>query len=292
MSDPRTVPFSKTHRDENFPVASRLIAGRHRPAILAFYRFARAADDIADHPDLEPAEKLRRLDEMEATLFAEAEDADAIPLRRVLERSRLSARHPGDLLTAFRQDVVRTRYESWDELMAYCALSAMPVGRMVLDIHHESPATWPASDALCAALQVINHLQDCGKDYRELGRVYLPLDVLAEHRASVEMLGRDEATPELRRAIRALAEKTRALLDLSDTLPGETRDRRLGIEIAVIRRLAGALVERLTQYDPLSERVHLSKAAMLALAFPVIIKGGRRWFERPATRRNRVELRR
>ena len=76
-------------------------------------------------------------------------------------------------------DVTKRRYRDWDDLMNYCRYSAMPVGRFVLDVHGEPRSTWPANDALCAALQIINHLQDCGEDYRNLDRVYLPLDLLA-----------------------------------------------------------------------------------------------------------------
>ena len=104
-------------------------------------------------------------------------------------------------------DATKLRYRDWDDLIDYCRYSAMPVGRFVLDVHGESRATWPASDALCAALQVINHLQDCGKDYRDLDRVYLPLDALAAPAPTVEDARRaDSATP----ALRALLCRARA----------------------------------------------------------------------------------
>ena len=87
---------------------------------------------------------------------------------------------------AFRRDVTKLRYADWGELMDYCRYSAMPVGRYVLDVHGETRATWPLTDALCAALQIINHLQDCAKDYRALDRVYLPLDTMAAQGATPE----------------------------------------------------------------------------------------------------------
>ena len=90
----------------------------------------------------------------------------------------LAPTHPLDLLTAFRADVSKRRYANWDELMHYCRYSAMPVGRFVLDLHGEDRSVWAYSDPLCSALQVINHLQDCAKDYRALDRVYLPLDAM------------------------------------------------------------------------------------------------------------------
>jgi phytoene/squalene synthetase len=150
------VQPSKGHTDENFPVASRIVAPRHRATILAFYRFARAADDVADHPRMLPEHKLRRLDDLENTLLGAADSAaDALPLRAALHEKKLSSQHALDLLTAFRRDVTKNRYENWDDLMDYCRYSAMPVGRFVLDVHGESKSLWPANDALCAALQVI-----------------------------------------------------------------------------------------------------------------------------------------
>ena len=97
----------------------------------------------------------------------------------MLEERGLAPTHALDLLKAFRADVTKRRYGEWDELMHYCRYSAMPVGRFVLDLHGEDRSTWAYSDPLCAALQVINHLQDCAKDYRALERVYLPLDMIA-----------------------------------------------------------------------------------------------------------------
>ena len=201
----------KGHTDENFPVASRLIQAQHRGPILAFYRFVRAADDIADHPKLAPDEKLAMLDRLDAALTGRGPaDPEAEPLKAALAERGLPPRHALDLLDAFRMDATKLRYADWRELMHYCSLSAMPVGRFVLDVHGESPqTTWPASDAICAALQVINHLQDCANDYRNLDRVYLPLDALSRHGARVEDLGGGEGDrrPEGddRRSRRALA---------------------------------------------------------------------------------------
>ena len=114
-----------------------------------------------------------------------------------------------DLLEAFRRDVTKLRYADWDELMDYCRYSATPVGRFVLDVHGESAPTWPANDALCAALQVINHLQDCAKDYREIDRVYLPLDVAGGLRRQRRDAGRGRRRSGAdARSIRVLARRT------------------------------------------------------------------------------------
>jgi hydroxysqualene synthase len=264
-----SVSSGKTHRDENFPVASRLIRAEHREPILAFYRFVRTADDVADHATLAPDQKLALLDGLQAALEGRGDDdAQAGPLRRALAERRLTPRHALDLLDAFRLDVRKLRYADWPELMHYCSLSAMPVGRYVLDVHGEPKTTWAASDPLCAALQVINHLQDCGEDFRNLDRVYLPLDALAEHGTIVEALAAPRASPALRAAIVALTERAEALLADSAPLPAMVRDRRLAFEIAVIQRAAHAIVRRLKAFDPLSERVHLRKAdfALCALS--------------------------
>ena len=165
--------------DENFPVASWLVAPPYRRPILAFYEFVRIADDIADHANLPAADKLRHLDALEASLLGSDDHNQAgVTLRKALAERSLSPQHAQDLLKAFRQDVTKSRYADWDELIDYCRYSAMPVGRFVLDVHGESRSTWPASDNVCAVLQLINHLQDCVKDYRSLNRVYIPLDAL------------------------------------------------------------------------------------------------------------------
>ena len=211
---------SKTHRDENFPVASRLIYARHRAPIFAFYEFVRTADDIADHADLSAEQKVQMLDGLEADLTGSAGgDPAAVKLRHTLAHRGLSPRHAQDLLKAFRLDATKFRYADWDDLIGYCTYSAMPVGRFVLDVHGESRSTWPASDAICAALQINNHLQDCANDYRDLNRVYVPLDALAAAGTSVEALGAAEASPELRRCLAGLAKRTRALLHEGDALP-------------------------------------------------------------------------
>ena len=273
----------KTHRDENFPVASRLIAPRHRAPILAFYGFVRAADDVADHPSLSASDKLALIDRLEATLLGrnDAEPA-GVTLRDALAARGLSPRHAQDLLTAFRLDVTKRRYRDWDDLLAYCGYSAMPVGRFVLDVHGEDRGTWVANDALCAALQVINHLQDCALDYRRLDRVYIPLDVLEREQESVAALGQNQASPGLRRAIGQLAERTAAMLKAAGPLSTKVVDLRLGLEVAVIERLAHTLIGTLRRRDPLCERVHLSKARVAGVTLVGVVEelGRRAWRSR------------
>src|SRR5471032_1901359 len=210
MTNASEFRSDKTHLDENFPVASRLIAPRHRALILAFYEFVRSADDIADHASLSPQEKIDLLDRMQADLLGGSdENPQAVTLRRALDERGMSPHHAQDLLKAFRLDATKKRYNDWDDLIGYCSYSAMPVGRFVLDVHGESGDTWAANDALCAALQIINHLQDCAKDYRQLGRVYIPLDMLEQASISIVSLARDKSTLALRGVIAELARRTK-----------------------------------------------------------------------------------
>jgi squalene synthase HpnC len=284
MENAQQFRSGKGSRDENFPVASWLVHPRHRSAILAFYEFVRVADDIADHPTLSADEKIAHLDRLEQSLLG-VDDAEpeGVALRKILSDRRLSPRHAQDLLRAFRMDATKLRYDNWDDLIEYCTYSAMPVGRYVLDVHGESRATWPANDALCAALQIINHLQDCASDYRSLDRVYIPRDALAQDRVQVEALGAPTASPALRHCLRRLADRTGTLLGESTSLSAGVNDLRLALEISVIQALARRLVGLLQTRDPLSERVHLGKAGVATVTvFAVTSSLVGRLFRAPA----------
>ncbi len=274
MNDASELRSGKGHRDENFPVASWLIAPRHRGPILAFYNFVRTADDIADHATLSAAEKLALLDRLDAGLTGKDDsDAVAVRLRAELTAHNLSLKHAQDLLAAFKLDVTKLRYRDWDDLIAYCSLSAMPVGRFVCDVHGESRDCWPANDALCAALQIINHLQDCREDYRNLDRVYVPQDAFAAAGTNVEALNAPRATPALLQCLHGLAERTERLLCDSDDFAVQIDDWRLGLEVSVINALAHRLTRILMQRDPLRDHVHLSAPAVAGFTIAGIIGG-------------------
>jgi squalene synthase HpnC len=278
MTTASELRSGKTHRDENFPVASWIIHPRHRALILAFYNFVRTADDIADHATLGASEKLSYLDLMEAELLGNGDtQPEAVNLRRALAARSMPPRHALDVLIAFRMDVTKLRYESWDEVIHYCRYSAMPVGRFMLDVHGESTSTWAASDALCAGLQINNHLQDCGKDYKALNRVYLPRDALAAAGANVEELGGERASAPLLQCLHALAARTETLLHESLSLSAEVKDFRLGLEISVIQGFADKIVRLLKVRDPLAERVHLNATELLAHSLGAVVgETGRR----------------
>ena len=266
MSGAANLASGKGHNDENFPVASFVLHPRHRAPIMAFYRFARVADDVADHPTASAQEKLALLDQMQQGLLGRGGvNVEGEALRHALLASGITDQHALDLLEAFRRDVTKTRYASWDELMDYCRYSAMPVGRFVLDVHGESRATWPANDALCAALQVINHLQDCGKDYRQIDRIYVPKDALDAADVPIEALGADKASPALLSVISDLARRTWTLLETSRPFAGQILDARLALEVRVIQDLAESLTRRLICRDPLSQSTHHSKIETLGL---------------------------
>ncbi|HEX4635521.1 MAG TPA: squalene synthase HpnC [Rhizomicrobium sp.] len=266
MSSVAELQSGKGHHDENFPVASFLIAPRHRAPVLAFYKFVRAADDVSDNASATAEEKLKLLEQMRLSLVGES---DAIPegvdLRTILSERGLSPVHALDLLEAFRRDCTKQRYRDWDDLVDYCRYSAMPVGRFVLDVHGESQNLWPANDALCAGLQVINHLQDCAKDYRELNRVYIPEPMLAAAGIGVESLAQDKANPALTGVISALARRNAELLETARPFAGAIKDGRLALEVDLIHTLACDLNRLLMNRDPLSQAVHHSKMDVAAL---------------------------
>jgi squalene synthase HpnC len=263
----------KGSTDENFPVASFLIAPRHRPVVLAFYNFARAADDVADNALVEPGTKLQMLEALRASLEGETDETpEGRDLRAVLAGRGLSAEHPLDLLEAFRRDVTKLRYDDWDDLMDYCRYSAAPVGRFVLDVHGEDRALWPMNDALCAALQVINHLQDCGKDRREIDRVYIPMDALHAAGVGVEALDAAAASPALRAVIVGLTRRTLDLLDISRPFARSIKDGRLAMEVAVIQALAEDLCKLLLTRDPLSQEMHHDKGRMAMIGLSAMLR--------------------
>ncbi len=261
------TPSGKDADYENFPVGSFLLPARLRPHIARFYRFARAIDDIADNPELAADEKIVRLRGFETALLGgggnEAAFATGYSMRDSLMATDVSARHCLDLIDAFKQDAVKGRYADWGELMGYCDRSAAPVGRYLLDLHGGSRDGYGPSDALCNALQVINHLQDCQDDYRQMDRVYLPADWLREVGIEVDVLDAPKTSPALRHVIDRCLDATELLMVEARKLPAGLVSRRLAMESAAIIRIADRLIELLRERDPLASRVQLSKPGYL-----------------------------
>lgn len=273
------APSGKDAAYENFPVGSFLLPAALRPHVAVFYAYARAIDDIADSPELAPDEKVARLSGFEQAIRGiGVEDpafAKAHAMRRTLQAAGITPQHCLDLISAFKQDATKHRYQTWAELIDYCDRSAAPVGRFLLDLHGgtRGGAGYAASDALCNALQVINHLQDCQDDYRQLDRVYLPAAWLAEEGAQVEDLDRSSATPSLRRVIDRCLDGAALLLDDARRLPATLVSRRLAMESAAILEIASALVGRLRRGDPLARRIALGKAGYAVCCLRGAVRG-------------------
>lgn len=235
---------------ENFPVASPLLPRGLREPIAVIYAFARTADDFADEGDLPAAERLRRLENYQNELRAIAAgqptaDPLFLRLRDVIVRHALPLSLFHDLLDAFMQDVMQdatcNRYASYAELLDYCRRSANPVGRLLLHLFGAATAeNLRHSDAICTALQLINHWQDVGIDSRKgpQGRIYLPADEMARFQVSESDVLRRLASADFRALLRFQVERAGALMrqgaPLGDALPG-----RSGLEIRAI--VAGGL---------------------------------------------------
>jgi squalene synthase HpnC len=269
------TPSGKGAGDENFPVGSWLLPKALRPDVAAYYAFARAIDDIADNPDLPSGDKIKRLEGFAGAVNGTEQDAAYAKghvVRAMFERTGIPKRHGLDLISAFLQDAVKSRYADWDELIGYCERSAAPVGRFLLDLHGEDPALHPLSDALCNALQVINHLQDCGKDYATLDRVYLPQAWMSAEGAVVSDLALPCLTPAMRKVIDRALKGTELLLRDARKLPKALKHRSLAAETAVIVAVADKLAARLARHDPIATRVELGPIGFGGAALAGFIK--------------------
>ncbi|MDD2928211.1 MAG: squalene synthase HpnC [Sideroxydans sp.] len=223
---------------ENFPVASVLMPRRLRKPVAAIYHFARTADDIADEGDLSNDERLRQLDEFRDELDHIANDET--PLHPLFQRlaieiqaHALPMQHLHDLLDAFSQDVVKKRYDDYDELLDYCRRSANPVGNLLLHLYEEAtPVNAAYSDAICTALQLINFWQDVAKDWA-IGRVYLPQHDLARFGVSEAQIAEGRCDDNWRALMKFEVDRARALM-LSGKPLGSILSGRIGLEMRMI----------------------------------------------------------
>ena len=211
--------MNKRHKqaeDENFPVVSFLLGKNNQKIVAAYYDYARQGDDIADDPDLSAEQKLAKLNAMESALYGKATDESpetkaAARLREVFLEEQLDFSLASDLLVAFKQDAEGSVYETWGQLMRYCSFSAAPVGRFMLAIHNENPSTYLPSNALCAALQIVNHIQDLKYDAKNLKRVYIPLDLQKKFKITPASLLKNKASANLQRLIKEMLNRVRGL---------------------------------------------------------------------------------
>lgn len=255
----------KSRRDENFPVGSLLIPPHLRADVHAYYDFARRADDIADSPDLDPTEKIIRLDAMEQiiggagtpenTIKTDGQVAGALAER--FQANGLPITLATDLLVAFRKDAINETYRTWADLVDYCRFSACPVGRFLLALHGEESGH-TESDALCTALQLLNHIQDAKDDWLKLKRIYIPTDWLDNVGISTQTLSEENANPVLRGVIGRLIDTTDDVIQRAFPLPKLLRHRSLAGEAMACLTLAQKLSQRLRQQDPIATKVKLS----------------------------------
>ena len=228
---------------ENFPVASRLVPASLRAAVVAIYRFARAADDIADEGTDPPAARLAQLDAY-ATMLDCIERGEVptaepfVELAAAIDRHALPLRPFHDLLSAFRQDVIKPRYASFDEVLDYCTRSANPIGRLLLHLYHAHDAgNLGPADAICTGLQLTNFWQDIALDWRK-GRVYLPAEDLDRFGVSEAQIAESRCDERWSQLLELEVARARALLEAGRPLT-RALPLRLGLELKFI--LAGGL---------------------------------------------------
>ncbi len=238
---------------ENFPVASWLLPGRLRRPVEAIYRFARSADDIADEGHAPPAERLTQLAAYRhelARIEAGETPTDPVfaPLASAIQTHAIPFAPLHDLLSAFEQDVTKTRYADFGEVMDYCRRSANPVGRLMMHLYgDDDPRHLAYSDAICSSLQLINFLQDIAIDYQK-NRIYLPQDELAAHHVSESQIATGDTRGLWRAMMLKQIERTRKLLQAGAPL-GRILKGRIGLELRVTIR-GGETILRKLHADP------------------------------------------
>lgn len=223
---------------ENFPVASVFLPARLRPAVRAIYAFARGADDFADEGEHPAAWRLARLAEYHAHLHAleRGEDVDHPVFRQLAPHIRAHGLpYPlfHDLLAAFEQDCVKTRYAHFGEVMDYCRRSANPIGRLLLKLYGDEDAKHQAwSDGICSALQLINFLQDVAVDYQK-GRIYLPEDEMAKFGIGERQIAAGRVDALWQQFMKGQIERARRMLQAGAPL-GRALKGRIGLEMRLI----------------------------------------------------------
>jgi len=228
---------------ENFPVASWLAPAALRPAIVAIYHFARAADDIADEGDAEAAKRLSQLDHYDAMLdrIAKGDRPQEPPFASLSDAVRahdLPLALLRDLLSAFRQDVLKTRYANFAELLDYCSRSANPIGRLLLHLYRiDDSERQRQADAICSGLQLANFWQDVAIDWNK-GRIYLPKDDMIRYDVAEEQIAYGRSDERWRALIAFEVQRTRAMLESGRVL-AEALPLRLKLELRMV--VAGGL---------------------------------------------------
>ena len=272
----RYTRWLATAHYENFQVVSFLLPKHLHQDFYNVYAYCRWADDLGDEiGDL--AESTRLLHWWRASLSrmyrGEADHPVFVALRETVARHRIPQQPFADLITAFLQDQVVTRYANWDELHRYCVNSANPVGRLVLYLcGYSDEARQQLSDATCTGLQLANFWQDVAVDLTK-DRIYLPLDLLARHGVTEADLFAHRATPGFRAAMREAIAKAREYFDSGRPLP-DMVDRRLALDLELFTQGGLAILRKIEQLDcnVLSRRPSISKSARVAILLGTMIR--------------------
>ena len=257
----------KTQDQENFPVACRLFAKKNRVIISHYYDFARYSDDIADSALLSKKEKSAQLSLIENSLFGKGEVRQAKVLREDFIREKLDFSLATDLLIAFQKDAENKPYKTWAQLLDYCKYSAEPVGRFILALHDENPSTYLPAAALCAVLQITNHLQDLRDDATILNRVYIPEELLKKHKVSQKSLTKTQSSKSLQNLKNDILRRCCALLKDARILPSIVKSKRLKLYVCITLVLTDILLDKLYHRDIMVEKVCLSKLDWIKACF-------------------------
>lgn len=259
---------------ENFPVASILLPQKLRLPISVIYAFARTADDFADEGNLPQENRLEQL-ELYSRAISEIKNHSYtgsnpifIALTDVMERHNLPISLFNDLLSAFKQDVVKNRYANFEEVLDYCSRSANPVGRMLLYLNGKpSQKQLDQSDAICTALQLINFYQDIVQDYTEQNRIYIPQDILSATGLKESDLI-EKNSLKIAPLMRSLYKRTTLIINQGHQL-GTSLDGRMALEVKCIT-LAGAYTLYLLQSqadENLLKRPRLTRLDFIKIIF-------------------------
>ena len=261
---------------ENFPVASPLLPAELRAPVRVIYAFARSADDLADEGDASASERIaalneyeRELDHIDAGRTTNSELFEQLAL--TLKENHLNTQLLRDLLSAFRQDVVQTRYASFDELLDYCSRSANPVGRIMLALSNQySPDMLEQSDAICSALQLINFWQDVAIDSKK-SRIYIPQEDLAKFNVSEQSIAEGKADHRWRALMQFQVTRARSLMIKGAPLASQVGGR-LGWELRFIVHGGLRILEKIeaVNYDIFNRRPTLKKTDWLLLGWRAV----------------------
>ena len=266
----------KSYSDENFPVASFLMTKKIRSIVRVFYFFARMADDIADHQKLSSNQKKNILLFFDNAISKSKKTNNKVLDKMIAKFKELPSgkKYSRNLLKAFMMDASNKKYKNWNDLLYYCKFSANPVGRFVIDAVNERKnieKIYEASDSLCTALQIINHIQDCKKDFKELNRVYIPESFFKKYSVDKKILRKSKSIENFERLKIEIVDNV--LVSLRKTKLGlrEIQSWRLRKETLIILNIAKRLCNLLKINDPLEKQIKLSRIDFIFCFFKGIM---------------------